>query len=120
MTRREAKRIYRPLTPAERARVETARAQIEREEKAEILADARRFRTARRKGVTALEEVLKLLKSERESQGLSLGEIEQRTGIAKSNLSRLENQEHVNPTIATLSNYADALGKRLVIALADK
>ena len=51
---------------------------------------------------------------------MSLSDIEQRTGIAKSNLSRLENDEHVNPTIATLSNYADALGKKLVIELADK
>lgn len=120
MTKREAKRLYRELTPDERTRVTAAREQIDREEKGEILELAKRFRTARRSGAAALDEALQVLKAERESQGLSLGEIEQRTGIAKSNLSRLENDEHVNPTIATLSNYADALGKKLVIALADK
>jgi len=40
--------------------------------------------------------------------------------MAKSNLSKLENAADSNPTVATLVNYADALGKKLVIQLVDK
>jgi len=120
VTRREAKRVYRELTPEERERVVDARDKIERAEKAEILDLARRFRAAKRQGDAALEQALRLLKAEREAQRLSLADVEQRTGIAKSNLSRLENDEQANPTIATLSHYADALGKKLLIVLADK
>ena len=43
-----------------------------------------------------------------------------RTGIGRSALSRLENDEIANPTIVTLTRYADALGKKLSIALAEK
>jgi hypothetical protein len=55
-----------------------------------------------------------------ESLGLSLADIRQRTGIEKGNLSRLENAMNPNPTIDTLSRYADAVGKEIVIALVDK
>jgi hypothetical protein len=39
--------------------------------------------------------------------------------MERPNLSRLENEAESNPTIATLTRYAEALGKRLFIALAD-
>jgi hypothetical protein len=120
MTRREAKRIYLELTAEQQAQIAAIRQKIETEEKDEILAMAKRFRNAKRRGAAALEDTLKLLKAERETQGLSLLDLEQRTGIAKSNLSKLENSEDANPTIATLTTYADALGKKLVIVLANK
>jgi len=50
---------------------------------------------------------------------LSLAEVSERTGMERPNLSRLENEAESNPTIATLTRYAEALGKRLFIALAD-
>jgi hypothetical protein len=37
----------------------------------------------------------------------------------RPNLSRLEDGQNANPTISTLMRYADALGKRLMIVLAD-
>ena len=120
MNRRKAKRVYRELTAEERTRVAEVRDKIEREEKDEILALARRFRAAKRQGKAALEVALRLLKAEREAQGLSLNDLEERTGIARSNLSRLENNQEANTTIATLSSYAEALGKKLSIVLADK
>jgi transcriptional regulator with XRE-family HTH domain len=43
-----------------------------------------------------------------------------RTGIEKGNLSRLENAPNPNPTIDTLTRYADAVGKEVVITLVDK
>jgi DNA-binding phage protein len=67
-----------------------------------------------------LQEALRLLKDERVRQGLSLGDIQDRVGIERPNLSRLENDAEANPTIATLTRYASALGKRLVIALVDQ
>lgn len=116
---REVRRIYRELTPDEKARHAEGLAEAEAD-KEEILSLAKHFRAARREGAAALEQALRLLRSEREQQGLSLSDIQERTGIAKSNLSRLETDEHANPTIATLANYAEALGKKVLIVLADK
>ena len=66
-----------------------------------------------------LQEAVQLLKAERVRQGLSLADVQERTGIERPNLSRLENDAEANPTVATLSRYAEALGKKLVIALSD-
>jgi transcriptional regulator with XRE-family HTH domain len=62
---------------------------------------------------------VKVLKAERERLGLSLADVADRSGIERSNLSRLENESESNPTIATLTRYADALGKDLFIGLVD-
>lgn len=59
------------------------------------------------------------LRREREAQGLSLRDIQQRTGIERSAINRLENAENVNPTINTLTRYARALGLRIDIRLAE-
>jgi len=53
----------------------------------------------------------------REAAGISLAELEQRTGIRKSVLSRLENSKAPNPTLATLQRYAEALGARVAFSL---
>lgn len=57
--------------------------------------------------------------AERQRQGRSLADLKERTGIERSTLSRLENNEDTNPTITTLSRYADAAGKQLLMVLAD-
>ena len=54
-------------------------------------------------------------RAKRQSQGLSLSDVEQRTGIGRVALSRLENENEPNPTVTTLSRYADALAKKLVV-----
>src|SRR4029077_8708800 len=59
------------------------------------------------------------LKKEREAAGLSLVDMEKRTGMDKAALSRLENGRQPNPTIDTLLRYAAALGKQIVLAFAD-
>ena len=41
--------------------------------------------------------------------------MEDRTGIGRAALSRLENDATCNPTVTTLTRYADALGKKLVV-----
>ena len=116
MTKREIKRTHRDFTPDEARRVREGRAEAEQDKEA-ILSEGRRTRAVQQREVAALREAVQLLKAERQSQGLSLADVEQRSGIAKAALSRLENAQEANPVISTLLRYADALGKQLVIAL---
>ena len=60
-----------------------------------------------------LAEIGGALRKERERAGLSLAEMTLRSGIDAPALSRLENGQNPNPTLATLSRYAQALGKRI-------
>ncbi len=59
------------------------------------------------------------LRQRRELAGLSLGDVAERSGIDKAALSRLENGYCPNPTVNTLARYADGIGKRLKLSLAD-
>ncbi len=63
---------------------------------------------------------LKQLKAAREAQGLSLADLTARTGMDRSALSKLESGLRPNPTLETLVRYAEAVGKRLVVSLADE
>jgi len=114
MAKRQAKRIYRELTPEEQQRWNRANAEVE-SEKEEILAKARRIKTARNRVNVAVREAMKALKRERQAQGLSLSDVEKRTGIGRAALSRLENETELNPTVVTLTRYAEALGKEVVL-----
>lgn len=67
----------------------------------------------------AVKSVCTALKVAREEQGLSLGDVERLTGIDRSALSKLERGERPNVTCETLGRYAAALGKQIVIGLAD-
>lgn len=117
--RRAAQHIHRELTPAECALVAGAREDAERE-KDSIRRRAKELKQECDSSSASLETALQLLKQERVRQGLSLSEVTERSGIDKPNLSRLENEAEANPTVATLSRYADALGKRFVVVLANK
>ena len=64
-------------------------------------------------------ELLRQLRSAREEQGLSLAELTELTGMDRSALSKLETGQRPNPTLETLIRYAEAVGKRLVVSLAD-
>ena len=63
--------------------------------------------------------IVRQLRETRETAGVSLAELEQRTGIRKSVLSRLENSKAPNPTLATLQRYCEALGKRFEFSIED-
>jgi transcriptional regulator with XRE-family HTH domain len=63
---------------------------------------------------------MQLLHDERARQGLSLADMQARTGIARSALSRLETDSDANPTLTTVTRYAEALGKDVRILLADR
>ncbi len=116
MTQEKGKRIYRKTTSEERARHAKVREQIAKE-----LPDIRRRAKDRlallKKEGTPIRQVLAALRAERERQGLSLADIQERTGIDRAALSRLENNEDANPTLATLERYAEAIGRQMVVLL---
>ena len=115
MAKRKVRSVSKVLTEEERLRHQRIREQIE-QEKPELVALGRQVEAHHAR----LREAVASLKSTRESLGLSLADIRDRTGIEKGNLSRLENAMNPNPTIDTLSRYADAVGKEIVIALVNK
>ncbi len=101
---RKAKRITIELTPEQIEQLRRDRETILREEKDELTSWANKQRRETVRGEIA--EVAKLLKSERKSQGLSLADVEEKTGISRAALSRLENVADANPTVGTLQRIA--------------
>ncbi len=116
MTARRIERVSRgrKLTPEEAARYRQLRADIEREKPA-INAEIR----ARLAEQRELAAVFTELKQVRESLGLSLTDIQARTGIDRSALSKLETGQRANFTLDTVRKYAEAVGKRVLVTLAD-
>ena len=110
------KRIYREPTAEQAAKYRKIREMIAAEIP-EIKREARALRQGRR---AKLEEAIRLLKAERELRGLSLADIGKKTGLSKSAISKLENNEDANPTVNTLSRYAEALGMTLAVILTEK
>jgi len=66
-----------------------------------------------------LHKTFAALKAMREQQGLSITDLAERTGMDRAMISRLENGQIDNPTIATMSRYARALGKKVVVSLVE-
>jgi DNA-binding XRE family transcriptional regulator len=105
----------RRLTPDEAAKYRQVREQVERELPELVARHQERMTT-----LESLETLFPQLKAAREARGLSLSELTALTGIDRSALSKLESGQRPNPTLHTLVRYADAVGKQLVVALADK
>jgi len=117
--KRQVKRITRPVSAADREKYRGLRDQLEGE-KEEILAKARRYKQEHDVALSEFRQVVQLLKSARQEQGLSLANVRDRSGLERSAVSRLENDLEANPTLATMSRYAQAVGKRIVIKLVDE
>jgi len=66
---------------------------------------------------TAILRLVARFKAVRESQGLTLAEVAGRMGIDAPALSRLETGKVLNPTLATLHKWAEALGQKLDVDL---
>lgn len=60
------------------------------------------------------DEIARQIAEERKKQGISQEELASRTGIQRSNISRLESGRY-NPTIEFLDRLAAGLGKKLHI-----
>ena len=61
----------------------------------------------------AILTLMARFKSIRESEGLTLAEVAERMEIDAPALSRLETGKMLNPTLATLHKWAEALGQKL-------
>jgi DNA-binding XRE family transcriptional regulator len=111
------KRITRDrrLTPEEAAKFKTVREQVT-DELPELVARHH----DRMASLDQLQELLKQLKAAREEKGLTLSNLTDMTGMDRSAISKLETGQRSNPTIETLVRYAEAVGKRLVVTLADE
>ena len=110
--KRTAKRIVRDLTPEEASRLEGARQEAE-DNRDEILREGRVAKQAWLAMRRDVDEVIRCLREERKRLGLSLADVEARSGLRRSALSRLENDKNANPTLLTLQRYAAALGATL-------
>src|SRR5713101_5552022 len=110
------KRITRDrrLTPEEAAKYKVIREQV-----AEELPDLIARHHERMATLDQLQELLLQLKAARAAKGLSLADLTELSGMDRSALSKLETGQRVNPTVETLVRYAAAVGKRLVVSLAD-
>lgn len=104
----------RHLSPEEAAKYRAVREQIQEELPALMTRHEERLAT-----LDQLEDLIQQLKAAREAKGLSLSDLTQLTGMDRSALSKLETGQRLNPTIETLVRYADAVGKRLVVSLAN-
>jgi len=110
-----AKRITRNrrLTDEEAERYQKIRAQVA----AELPEIRRRAKAAKPR--VLLKHVLKKLREERQRQGLSLADVNARSGIDRGTLSKLENEDDPNVTMNTLIRYAEAVGKSVFVQLED-
>jgi predicted transcriptional regulator len=110
------KRIVRArrLTAAEAAKYTTIRKQVAGE-----LPDLIARHHERTAALDAVEALVKQLKAAREEKGLSLADLTELTGMDRSAISKLETGQRSNPTVETLVRYAEAVGKRLLVSLAD-
>jgi DNA-binding XRE family transcriptional regulator len=104
----------RRLTPEEASKYREVREQVAKE-----LPELVTRHEERRAALDQLTDLVQQLKAAREEKGLSLAELTQLTGMDRSALSKLETGQRLNPTIETLVRYADAVGKRLVVTLAN-
>jgi hypothetical protein len=116
----KARRIFRPnrKSAAERAREHKLRQQLQHEKPS--LDDLIRAKECDPDAVMTMgmyfdmQRALQALKHEREQQGLSIGDVAERSGLDRAVVSRLENGKQDNPTVATLMRYAASIGKRFL------
>ncbi len=104
----------RKLTPQEAAKYKGIREKIAKE-----LPDLIGRHHERVASLDQLHDMLRQLKAAREEKGLSLSDLTELTGMDRSALSKLETGQRANPTVETLLRFAEAVGKRLVVSLAD-
>lgn len=113
MTLRRTTRNRR-LSPEEAAKYREIREQV-----AEELPELMARHDERRAALNELASLIQQLKAAREARGLSLADMTRLTGMDRSALSKLETGQRLNPTIETLMRYAEAVGKRLVVSIAN-
>jgi ribosome-binding protein aMBF1 (putative translation factor) len=118
---RRAKRVMKRLSDAEKAKYAQMRTAVERE-----LPPGKARRPPRDPNQPAdlgeyfdLRAVVGELRKAREAHGLSLADVQERTGIDRSALCRIESGENGNPTVNTLIRYARAVGRTINVVLVE-
>lgn len=119
MSIQTGKRIYRTATPEEKARHQQIREQIA-EELPTLQQRAKQKLAEFVEKNDDIRKTVALLKAERLKQGLTLTDMHQSTGIDIETLLQLEENGSVDPTITTLTRYADAVGKKMSLVLTPK
>jgi len=116
MTQRHIERVSRgrTLTPEEAGRYRQMRADIERD-KPVINAEIHHQLAEQ----CELAGVFAELKQSRHALGLSLENIQDRSGIEVSELAKLEDGQPTNLTLDMIRSYAQAVGKRILVTVAD-
>jgi DNA-binding XRE family transcriptional regulator len=104
-TREMEARIQRAIEEEERPEVVAANKALGGKVLAEIQERQREF-----------ADVVKALKEARESRGLSLQDVCDKTGITRASLSLLENGKG-NPTMTTLRRVAEAIGVEILVTV---
>lgn len=103
----------KPATKPKRTAEQRAEEEAIRRRHATHPARPRPAESVDQRSFTATLELLAGFKAARESQGLTLAEVAHRMGIDAPALSRLETGKVLNPTLATLHKWAEALGQKL-------
>lgn len=117
MARKPAfKRFKESLTDEQHLLLKQSCEDAERE-RPEILERLRRFEANMAPVNAEIRSAFQLLKSVRATQKVSLGELSERTGIAKNQLLALENNPEPFLSIEMLANIAHALGHELRISV---
>jgi ribosome-binding protein aMBF1 (putative translation factor) len=111
-----SERVFRELTAQEQNRLDRARTETEAA-RDEILAEGDARKRALQISRAQVRQTVDALRAERERLGLSLADLESRSGLKRSALSRLEHDPTANPTLLTLQRYASAVGMRVVAGL---
>ena len=109
-------RKYPSMSEDQLARFQVAIAE-ERAAKADNIAAAKKLLPSVLAQCDQAVDLIRRLKDAREKAGISLSEMEARTGILESALSQLENSHAPNPSLSYLQRYAQAIGCRLVLSL---
>jgi len=110
MSEHNIKRVAGRLTAEQKRRHQQIREQVQRD-RLRLTRDA----LGKKAELMALQSAMDILRREREARGLSLGDVAERSGIDKSRLSKLENDPRSNPTLATLTRSASAIGVKVSI-----
>ena len=104
----------RRLSPEEAEKYRKIRQQVA-DELPELVARHHERMAAREQ----LDRVFEQLRGARQDKGLSLADVTRLSGMDRSAFSKLETGQRPNPTVETLMRYAEAVGKRLVLTIAD-
>ena len=101
---RKAKRVTITLSREQLAELRRDQHLILHDERQELSARANKLRWRQKADQAELARVLGLLKAERQAQGLSLADVQKKTGITRTALSRLENMAPTTSWPASMAN----------------